>query len=219
MIINTIVRNKWFFVPYLLVLVLSSIILVVFSKAGIHIYCNRYYSGFADLFFKYITNLGDGMFLPLFIVITLFYSFRYSILQLIVFLISGLLVQVFKRVTFLDSYRPAKYLENIYNLHLVNGIHQYSFHSFPSGHAATAFGIFLCFTFISDKNRTKLLMFLCALIIAYSRVYLSQHFLVDIVAGSLIGVVVALFSYVWINTLQYSWMDKKIRIFKSIPVI
>ena len=128
---------------------------------------------------------------------------------------SGLIVQLIKHIGFYDSLRPSKYLGNIHSLHLVNGIHQFNYHSFPSGHSATAFCIFLCFALISGKNWVKIAMLVFASIIAYSRVYLSQHFLIDILAGSLIGVIVTLIIYLWINTLTYSWLNKKIRIFKT----
>ena len=219
MLLKIIIRNKWFFLPYFVIVILIIMALLHFSKAGIHIFFNRYYSDFADVFFSYITNPGNGIFLPLFILIMLFFSIRYSILMVLGFLASGLVVQLIKHLVLYDSLRPSKYFENIYPLHLVNGIQQLNYHSFPSGHSATAFCVFLCFALISGNNLVKLIMLVFASIIAYSRVYLSQHFMIDILAGSLIGVIVTLIIYLWINTLTYSWLNKKIMIFKTNTIV
>jgi membrane-associated phospholipid phosphatase len=48
--------------------------------------------------------------------------------------------------------------------------------------------------FVSSKNGMKLLFLALALLTAYSRVYLSQHWLQDVTAGSFIG---TLFSCLW----------------------
>jgi len=39
-----------------------------------------------------------------------------------------------------------------------------------------------------------------AILVAYSRIYLSQHFLTDVLAGSLIGVSIAMIVYYVFNT-------------------
>ncbi len=211
---KSIAENQWFYLPFLTIMIICTIVLLIFTKPEIHIFCNKYYSGFTDYFFSYITNLGDGIFLPLYVLIMLFISFRYSILLVMVFLLSGLFVQLIKHLLFYDSLRPLKYFESVCTLHVVNGVHPIYYHSFPSGHSATAFCIFLCFALVSKYNWVKFSLFVFALLIAYSRVYLSQHFLVDVVAGSWIGVLVTLFSYHWMNTLRYSWLDKKLMITK-----
>jgi membrane-associated phospholipid phosphatase len=59
--------------------------------------------------------------------------------------------------------------------------------SFPSGHATSAFALFLCLAFLSANRYIKLISFMSACFIAFSRVYLSQHFLIDIYFGSIIG--------------------------------
>ncbi len=61
--------------------------------------------------------------------------------------------------------------------------------SFPSGHAATAFA--LAWVLTRRWRRLGPAFFLLALLVSYSRLYLNRHFLSDVVAGAVIGLLVA----------------------------
>jgi undecaprenyl-diphosphatase len=62
--------------------------------------------------------------------------------------------------------------------------------SFPSGHAATSFaGATLLSAFLP---RLRLPLYLLAALVAWSRVYVGVHYPLDILAGALLGTVVAL---------------------------
>jgi undecaprenyl-diphosphatase len=64
--------------------------------------------------------------------------------------------------------------------------------AFPSGHAA---GAFVLATVIGLKVRRMLpLMAALALIVAFSRVYIGVHYPLDVIAGSLIGILIGLFA-------------------------
>lgn len=207
-----IAQNKWFFLPYLLTLAIIGYFLLFFTKAQIHLSINKYHSDFFDIFFKYLTNLGDGIFLPVLLVILfLIARFRDGIYLVTVFLIGGFLVQFLKRIVFHDIARPIKYFGETAHLHLANGVEHYLNQSFPSGHSASAFGFYLCIAIVSKNKWIKLSMFVLASLVAFSRVYLSQHFLIDIFAGSLIGTITAMACYHWIFSLKGSWLDKNLR--------
>lgn len=65
-----------------------------------------------------------------------------------------------------------------------------STHSFPSGHSATSFA---CATVLSSlAPRFRVPFFVLAALIAISRVYNGLHYPTDVVAGSLLGVLVGL---------------------------
>jgi undecaprenyl-diphosphatase len=65
-----------------------------------------------------------------------------------------------------------------------------STHSFPSGHAATAFA---CATVLAAlAPRWRLPFFVLAALIAFSRLYNGVHYPTDVLAGSVLGVLVGL---------------------------
>ena len=73
--------------------------------------------------------------------------------------------------------------------------------SFPSGHTATAFSLFLFCCFISAKKWIVPLGFIYALLGGYARIYVAQHFPLDVGAG----IFTAYFSTLiaWIIHLNY----------------
>ncbi len=198
--------HKWFSYPYLLLVLVCSYFIAVFTKAEIHIFINQFHSPVADVFFKYITYMGDGIFIPIYFLILIMVKYRYALLLVLVFLISGLVVQILKRGFFEDALRPAEYLKDI-SLYLVSGVKQHCCKSFPSGHTATAFSVMVCFAFAFKSNVAKLLSLTMACLIAFSRVYLSQHFLVDIVVGSVIGVLVSVYGNYFLGKVHNAWID------------
>jgi membrane-associated phospholipid phosphatase len=181
-------NNTYFFIPYLLVLALCSYILVSESRAEIHMFLNSHHNGFFDLFFKLITSVGNGLFVMLICGILLLVSFRKALFFLATYLSTGIVVQLLKRTVFQHALRPVMFFKDSADLYLVEGVKIHSRYSFPSGHAATTFGFFICIALISENRLVKLACIVLACLVAYSRVYLSQHFLVDIYFGSLIGV-------------------------------
>lgn len=138
---------------------------------------------------KVITFLADGLFIVLLaVVISLFMNARLALLLLLGFALSGLVVQTLKRSVFADAPRPVKFFEiQGYTFELPEGLNPHRDHSFPSGHSATAAALM---TFLAFRNRKNVAL-LCSLgifLIAYTRVYLFQHFPEDVAAGILIGV-------------------------------
>ena len=101
-------------------------------------------------------------------------------------------------------------MEQMPGLNTVDGVGLYQTLSFPSGHTTTAFAFLLLVGLIS---RSRLTVFLCMVLacgVALSRVYLSQHFLADVLGGSMIGVLSALFFYWYFQTLKPKWLDHSI---------
>ncbi|WP_404818046.1 phosphatase PAP2 family protein [Reichenbachiella ulvae] len=59
--------------------------------------------------------------------------------------------------------------------------------SFPSGHTTTAFVIAFCLSLLFQKRLLTYAFLFVALLVAYSRMYLLQHFYIDILFGALVG--------------------------------
>jgi membrane-associated phospholipid phosphatase len=83
------------------------------------------------------------------------------------------------------------HLDQMPGLHIVAGVDFHSHFSFPSGHSAAAFSMCLALAVIIGRFATAMVLALTASLLAFSRVYLSQHFTEDIVAGALVGSVAA----------------------------
>ncbi|HDR52863.1 MAG TPA: phosphatase PAP2 family protein, partial [Mariniphaga anaerophila] len=158
------------------------------------------------------THLGDGTVIAILAIVFLFIKYRYFFAFLLGSLSAAVAVNLFKKVFLDEMYRPSKYFElfESYQLHLIEGVKLHSLQSFPSGHTATAFSVFLMLALITKNRWGKLLLFFGAILVAYSRVYLSQHFLIDIAVGSLISVVLMLSSFWWVQNWQKSWLNKSV---------
>ena len=191
-------QKAWFLIPTLFVLSVSFFFILISNKSDIHLFLNKFHAPFFDRFFSIITYLGDGVVILIISFLILFVSFRLSAYLISTYAATGIFVQVLKHLFFNDVLRPAAHFKEMAELYLIEGIKLYHHHSFPSGHAASAFAMFLCFAFSTHKKYVHFICFLIASITAYSRVYLSQHFLVDVFFGTIIGVTGAVgFYYVF----------------------
>ncbi len=179
-----------------------------YPKNDIHLYLNQYVGNpVVDQFFYYITYLGDGLVAVFLLIAILFYNLRLGIYVTTSFLTASFVSIGLKRLFFDDENRPLYIFSYIskHTLKLVDGVHVYIHNSFPSGHATQAFAIFMCLVFSSKNQALKFIFFMLALFASLSRVYLSQHWLIDITVGSCIGFLFSLiyyFLFIQNNTLQ-----------------
>ena len=204
-------HNKVFLIPFIIIWVFLGIVLIAIHKSTIHLILNQYHSPFFDSFFKNITHLGDGL-TPAFIavVMLLFFSFRKAFIVGIGASVAGLLAQFFKRVVFPDYLRPKAYFNNIIELYLVPNVEVHDFFSFPSGHATTSFFLFFALAWMTNNKGWKVFWLFMAFITGYSRIYLSQHFLVDVYFGALLGITMATASILIFNNFKAGWLDKSV---------
>jgi membrane-associated phospholipid phosphatase len=213
-------QNRHFLVPYFIFLITAGIVFLFADKASIHLFLNKYHTDLTDKFFKYITYVGDGVVVLAVAVIYMFIRLRHAFLIGISYLLSSLVTQLLKNLVFKHNPRPVAFFENTkFPLRLVPDVEMNHWNSFPSGHSSAAFTLFFCLALITENTKLKLIYFILSLLVAFSRVYLSQHFLVDIYAGSIIGVVTAILIFKWMETASHfrdkQWLDKPIYSFKS----
>lgn len=173
-------------------------ILLQNGKIQIHRAMNAYVGNqYVDSFFAYITHLGDGAFAFLVAIIFLFFNIRKSVYILLSYAGAGIVSFVLKHWIYYEVTRP-HFVFQYYvreELKLIDGVDVMAKHSFPSGHALSAFALFFCLLFVSRSHFLKIIFFTLAVLAAYSRVYLSQHWLIDIYVGSVIGVCFSLLFY------------------------
>lgn len=192
-------HNIFYILLYVLILAYVGNILLHAGKVQIHREMNAVVGNVTvDEFFKFMTHLGDGAFAFLVAFIFLFFSMRKSVYIILSYVGAAAVSSVLKHVFFPHIYRPHFVFQYFVreDLKEVQGLDLLGFNSFPSGHALSAFALFFCLLFVSRNHFLKLLFFVLAFLAAYSRVYLSQHWLIDIYVGSIIGVCFALFFYV-----------------------
>lgn len=205
--------------PYLLFLVTFVIFAFSFTKIEMHIWANQINSPFLDNFFKYATHLGDGTTIAILTLILLFVKYRYALAFLAGSLITSGIVHLFKQFLLEEMYRPSKYFElyETYQLYVVEGVTLRSLQSFPSGHTSTAFNVFLMLALLTKNHYLKFGYFILAIVVAYSRVYLSQHFFVDIIAGSFIAIITILVVYFWSLNWNRKWLESSVTT-KAYPI-
>jgi len=207
---------KYYFIVCLLFIGMSFFGVLTYGKLNFHLIVNQYNSSFQDIFYKHFTNIGDGLFAVLILLILLFVvKIRIFFIGLFSFLLSGLVCQLMKKIFFVNQLRPSKFF-NPNQLHYVEGVVLHSSNSFPSGHSTTAFALFLFLAYIFKSKHYQIFFAVIACLTAYSRVYLSQHFFVDVAAGGVVGIGSFMISYFIFIPLRIKGFDKKVKsLFKN----
>jgi len=179
---------------------------LIIPKMELHRYLNTYHTPFLDFLAKYLTHIGDGLFFSIVIFGFLFISLRTSLLLLLSFLISSGVAQFLKKIIFTDAMRPMHYLQNDSNFHKIENFTYHFNNSFPSGHATSCFALFTLLALTYSNNKMiQLACLVAALLFSFTRVYLSQHFFQDILAGSVIGTFVAQYTFQYSNPYLEKW--------------
>ena len=211
-----------FLVPTLVLALVLGIALLIIPKAELHLaLCQPHTTGL-DTIVPIITNLVDW--LPyLCVILLLFYRAGWATFLASNLLLSTIIVQPIKHIV--CAPRPLTWFaENMpdVTLPLVEGVRMNHWLSFPSGHTTTFFVLFYSLSIIlyaenvTGKMILSFLCFLCASFGAYTRIYLSQHFALDIFAGILIAVFSTLVLYYFLvlktrNTQFWDWKVQKLR--------
>ena len=188
---QALIQNKNFITLYALFFCIAVPVILMSDKMQLHLFFNKAVNPSFNTFFNRITYIGDGLFVLFVVFVCLFLNARKSLTILVAYALSAGFTQGIKYAFFGDADRPTLVFEQQHiPLKVVEMLEeeQHIHHSFPSGHATTAFALFFCLGFLSQKKALQVIYFLLALTVAFSRVYLSQHFFEDITAGSFIAV-------------------------------
>lgn len=193
-------RMRSFLIPYLLILCICLVIKLIYTKPEIYYTVNGLNSPLADFLAPFVTDLGNGwMAIAIAAVLTLF-SYRKALIVASSYAVTSITAQVLKYI--FDAPRPKLYFkEELSKIHFVKAVEILSLHSFPSGHTVSAFTLGVIFTYWSKNKAWGPLFLLIAVMVGYSRMYLSEHFFEDVAAGSVIGVIVTV---IWLY-----WLDNK----------
>lgn len=95
--------------------------------------------------------------------------------------------------------RPKAFFDSGEYAWFIDGVTHGGSNSFPSGHTASAFALATILSLYSKNRLVGILCFILAVAAGYSRIYLGQHFFTDVFAGAVIGVMAALFVWVFLR--------------------
>ncbi len=188
--------HRWVSLVYLSFLLLGGILMLWVDKKTLHLYFNHFHTPFFDIFFRYVTKLAEPLVIGLLIVVSGYVmKWRAAIFILLANALSTVVTYALKYYIFEDIDRPKTVFKGIAQLYFIPGVDVHIYNSFPSGHTAAAFATYVSLMMITDRCYLKWLWFFIAILVALSRIYLSQHFFIDTYFGSLLGTLCALFLY------------------------
>lgn len=193
-------QTRIFLILFVFYLLVPGFTLLATAKGDFEIWLNSFHTTYFDNFFYWVTYFGDGFFAALVLVfIVLFVTIRQGLLITLILLIVSIVTQILKLFVFPRSERPLAFFKDTIELHFVPGLEIHSSNSFPSGHTTQAFCMFFLFSFFVKNKSYQYLFFVIACLAAISRVYLLQHFLMDIYVGAIIGTIGSLICLQFVN--------------------
>jgi membrane-associated phospholipid phosphatase len=190
-------------VVLLLLLAGFGVWIMVVGKAASFRMITGYHSPATDFFFRNITHLGDGIFiLSLAAILALLKKYFQSIGIVAGYLLSGIFAQSGKKLLALP--RPKAWFEPLgETVYEVPGLDVHMKGSFPSGHTASVFALAIFLIILLPYRWYSWLILLVACIVGYSRIYLSQHFPVDVWTGAMIGTFSGIVVYLFLKNSKY----------------
>ena len=197
------IRSRSFVLLTILFLILTALVYYdvteSFDQSVVGFFAENVGNPTVDLFMQYITESGDAFYMMGFGILMLIIpkTRRIGITLMILIVISTLLTGYIK--CGIDRDRPDFEFEGVefpveisrdtFALFCEGGFDA----SYPSGHAARAmiFGIILGYALSERFPRGAYLLFLYPVMISLSRIYVLQHYPMDVIGGSVIGIMLA----------------------------
>ncbi len=219
-LISLVDNTKPFLSCSIILLCLLGIALCFVPKEQLHLLLCNHHTPFLDAILPTYSDLVNWLPYAT-IVLLLFYRAGWSAFLAADILITTAVVQPLKHI--IAAPRPITWFAENFpdvQLPLTPDVKMNFLLSFPSGHTTTFFLLFFTLSLIimdanvPGKRIYSFLCFLLAALGAYSRIYLSQHFALDIFAGICIALICTLILYlVAVPRLQdtrfWSWTPQK----------
>lgn len=194
----TIYSHRFIIVPLLIFWITGVLILINLHKGDEVLFLAKHRNDFLDFLFSSITQLSEFPVYLLVIAILFVTKKREKALTImavgiITTLISFLLKDIFQEP------RPSLYFDQIGLLKTLTAVPGVTLHtghsSYPSGHTMGAFSLYLTLALIwPTKTWFGFFCVIVGILVGISRMYLGQHFLSDVVSGSMVGTYLAAFA-------------------------
>ena len=208
-----IIQRMWpFFILFFIYTFTGLALIQYFGRDQLHLFINQFHHPLLDSFFKLFTDFGTtGLFIILLLYIVWKSNWRMFILLALTEVIAGLFNVLVKKIFFKHVHRPSYYFyQNNIELYLAEGEKLQIPYTFPSGHTllGVIVAMFLC---LMTKNRILQFVFsFHFILIAYSRMYLSKHFMIDTLGGASLGFFTFIAVYYILNNTNKPFLDKSI---------
>jgi len=189
-------QKTFYFAYFLFALCFAFLLICTSTKISCFVLLNTVHVKWLDVFFSIFTFLGDGIF-SIAIAVSIFFIKklrRLSIYIITAYLISGITAQVLKRL--FNAPRPKEILDKHVYSFFIDGVTGSGWDSFPSGHTTSVFALATVLALYTNNKRWGTCFLLVAILVGYSRIYLGQHFLEDVVAGAVLGAITGLLVYI-----------------------
>ena len=145
---------------------------------------------FADILFQGLTAIAEVVLPVLFLIYLFRFRKEYALPYAYSYALSTGLIQLLKHFVFSGALRPLAYFASSgVKWHIVPGLLISEYNSMPSGHTGAAFFMFFWVAVLLKRFHWGIIAGILAVGVAYSRVYLFQHFPVDTLVGAFLGTI------------------------------
>ena len=168
------------------------VVLLTTAHGDVVLFLNRYSHPALDPVVIFITDLGLGSYLVAGALLLALVKLRYTIFSLSSLALVGIFTPFLKKVVFPGEMRPMHFFYYDDFHRFIHTAELNYFSSFPSGHTMAAFGFFGMLAYLFGKPWAGIACFVFALLIGFSRIYLLQHFFLDVYVGAAAGILAVL---------------------------
>lgn len=196
-------QNATFITLSLMLILALGLALFCIPKQELHLLLCDHHTAAGDLFFRYYTQVAEWFPYVLCVLILLLGRIGDGCFASACQALSALTTQIVKHI--LVAPRPLTWFTAHYpdiELPLTEGVKMNYWYSFPSGHTTSFFALFFVLSIMAARRFSTLaaqgiqvLLLVLAALGGYSRIYLSQHFALDVFGGAVVGMTITLVCY------------------------
>ncbi len=175
------------------------------------LWLNSHHSPFWDKIMLLISGKIEWLPLYLLLITFIIYRFRWKSITILVAIIITIAladqfaVKAFKEV--FERLRPTHNPEIQNLVHIVNN-YRGGTYGFVSNHAANSFSLAMIVSLIFRNRYITLCIFLWAILVSYSRIYLGVHYPGDVIGGAILGMGIGCMVYVFQKILSERFLNK-----------